>query len=89
MSEGLISLQEIKQFLRIDGEEEDTLLATFLTVAKEHCENYLQVPLETELPSPVKHAMLLLVRHFYDERSGEEIPKVVYALLTPYRASRW
>ena len=31
------TLEEIKNYLRIDGEEEDTLLAMILITAKEHC----------------------------------------------------
>lgn len=84
-----ISLADIKTYLRIDGEEEDTLLATLLSVAIEHCENYLYAPLPSELPAPIKQALLILVAHFYEQRVGEDIPKVVYALLTPYRESRW
>jgi hypothetical protein len=89
MDNALISIEEIKDYLRIDGEEENALLATLLSVAKEHCENYLQASLPGELPTPVKQAMLILVGHFYEQRVGEPIPEVVYVLLSPYRAYQW
>lgn len=89
MDNDLVSLADIKTYLRIDGEEEDILLATLLSVAIEHCENYLYSALPSELPSPIRQALLILVGHFYEQRAGEDIPKVVYALLTPYRESRW
>lgn len=84
-----LTLTEIKEYLRIDSEEEDTLLAGLLLAAKEHCENYLQAGLPSEIPTPVKQALLILVGHFYEQRVGEDIPKVVYVLLSPYRAHLW
>jgi uncharacterized phage protein (predicted DNA packaging) len=84
-----ISLAEVKTYLRVDGEEEDDLLAGLILTAKEHCENYLKTSLLIETPTPIKQAMLLLVGHFYEQRVGEDIPKVVYALLSSYRAHQW
>lgn len=84
-----VSVAEAKEYLRIDGEEEDTLLASLISVAKSHCEDYLQTALSNELPLPVKQAILILVVHFYEQRIGETIPKVVYTLLSPYRAHLW
>lgn len=82
-------MTEIKEYLRIDGEEENTLLAGLLLAAKEHCENYLQAGLSSEVPTPVKQALLILVGHFYEQRAGENIPNIVYVLLSPYRAHLW
>lgn len=84
-----VSLAEVKEYLRIDSEEEDTLLASLLLVAKEHCENYLQSSLPTDTPTPIKQAILILAGHFYEQRVGEDIPQVVYVLLSPYRAHLW
>ncbi len=84
-----VTLDEVKAYLRIDGEEEDSLLATLISVAKSHCEDYLQAGLPIDIPTPVKQAMLILVGHFYEQRGGENIPKVVYDLLSPYRAHLW
>ena len=89
MAEAALGLAEVKAFLRIDGEEEDSLLAGLIPVAREHCENYLNASLPTEVPTPVKQAQLLLISHFYEQRSGETIPPVVYALLAPYRNIHW
>ncbi len=89
MNNAVISVAEIKEYLRIDGEEEDNLLADLLLAAKEHCENYLNVILPKEIPTPIKQAILILIGHFYEQRIGEDIPKVVYTLLSPYRAYKW
>ena len=84
-----LTLEETKEYLRIDSNNEDTLIASLITVAKEHCENYLQASLPEEVPMPVKQALLILIGHFYEERAGESIPNVVYVLLSPYRAHLW
>ena len=89
MAEAALDLAAVNAFLRIDGEEEDSLLAGLIPVAREHCENYLNASLPTEVPTPVKQAQLLLISHFYEQRSGETIPPVVYALLAPYRNIHW
>ena len=84
-----LTLEEVKEYLRIDSNDEDTLIGSLILVAKEHCENYLQASLPEEVPMPVKQALLILIGHFYEERVGESIPNVVYVLLSPYRAHLW
>ena len=84
-----LSLTEIKEYLRIDGEEENSLLTALLSAAISHSENYLQAPLPSETPTPVKQALLILIGHFYEQRAGEDIPNVVYVLLSPYRTHLW
>ncbi len=84
-----LTLTEIKEYLRIDGGEQDGLLAALLLAAMAHCENYLQASLPAEVPTPVKQALLILIGHFYEQRAGEDIPNVVYVLLSPYRAHLW
>ena len=84
-----VTLAEIKTYLRIDGEEEDTLLAALIPIAREHCENVLNASLPVEVPMPMKLALLVLICHFYEQRAGEEIPPVVYTLLSPYRNIHW
>ena len=88
MAESL-TLAEIKEYLRIDGEEENSLLTALLSAAISHSENYLQAPMPSETPTPVKQALLILIGHFYEQRAGENIPNVVYVLLSPYRAHLW
>lgn len=51
--------------------------------------------LATDVPAPIRHALLLLVAHWYEHRDPIEIgsnlsniPKAVSDLLTPYRAVR-
>lgn len=89
MGREIVSLTEVKEYLRIDGEEEDALLISLIRAAEKHCENYLKARLPKNTPSPVKQALLILTGHFYEERTGENIPKAVYSLLAPYRKVEW
>jgi hypothetical protein len=84
-----VSVAELKEYLWIDGEEENIILAGFIAASKEHCENYLKTSLQETLPTPVKQAFLILAGHFYERRDGADIPKTVYALLAPYREAKW
>ena len=89
MAEAALDLAAVKAFLRIDGEEEDSLLADLLAAARQHAQDYLNAELPQPLPLPIRQSLLLLTAHFYEQRSGETIPPVVYALLAPYRNIHW
>ena len=89
MADEPVSLQEVKTYLRIDGEEEDSLLADLLAAARQHAEDYLNAELPQPLPLPIRQSLLLLTAHFYEQRSGEPVPQVVYCLLAPYRNLHW
>ena len=89
MAEAALDLAAVKAFLRIDGEEEDYLLADLLAAARQHAEDYLNAELPQPLPLPIRQSLLLLTAHFYEQRSGEPVPQVVYCLLAPYRNLHW
>ena len=90
MSDKLVTVEEAKAYLRIDGEEEDALVSSLIILAQDCCEDILRYELTEELMEPpIKQAILILVTHFYEERSGEDVPEVVYTLLRPYRKAEW
>ena len=89
MAETALGLAEVKAFLRIDGEEEESLLADLFATARQHAHDYLNAVLLEPLPLPVRQSLLLLTAHFYEQRSGEPVPQVVYCLLAPYRNLHW
>jgi len=90
MTKQLVSLEEVKLYLRIDGNEEDELITSLIVLAQGYASDVLKYELTEELlMSPVKQALLILCEHFYEERSGAEIPSVVYTLLRPYRKVGW
>ena len=80
----MLTLDFVKEYMRIDHDSEDGYLSVLLILAKELCENYLR----TELPEnneSVKQAQLLVVSHFFENRNGGAVPEAVYRLLDAYR----
>ena len=81
----MLQLDEVKNYLRIDHDEEDGYISVLILLANELCENYLR----TELPNPmveqVRQAQLLVISHFYENRNGGTVPDAVYRLLDAYR----
>lgn len=90
----MLPLEEVKLYLRIDGDEEDTLIVSFLTTAQELCEGILRFPLSEfeELPETVKQALLYAVAAMYEKREGVDIKEtldVLKRLLFAYRRESW
>lgn len=90
----MLSLEEVKLYLRIDGDEEDTLIAYFLDTAQELCEGILRFPLSEfeKLPETVKQALLYAVAAMYEKREGvgiKETLDVLKRLLFAYRKESW
>jgi uncharacterized phage protein (predicted DNA packaging) len=81
----MITLDSVKEFLRIDHTEEDGYLNILILLAKEMCENYLRTELPEKLPESIKQAMFLIIAHFYENRNGESVPDVIFRLLDPFR----
>ena len=81
----MLTLDYVKEFLRVDHDAEDGYISVLLLLSKELCENYLRCDIPTPLPETVKQAQLLIIAHFYDNRNGEPVPKTVYRLLDAYR----
>ena len=81
----MLSLDYVKEFMRIDHSEEDGYLSVLLILAKEFCENYLRSDLPEPLPETVKQAEMLVISHFYENRNGAPVPVAVYRLLDAHR----
>ena len=66
----MLTLQETKEFLRVDGDEEDTLISSLILTAKDLTEDVMRRKLTdfAELPETVRQAMLILVATLYEER---------------------
>ncbi len=85
----MLTLDEVKGFLRIDHNEEDGYISVLLLLAKELCENYLRKDIIEPMPESVRQAQLLVISHFYENRSGVPIPETVYRLLDNYRKDQF
>lgn len=95
----VLSLDEIKRQLRLDGDDEDRHLELLGAAAEEYAANYLDRPipwLDSEqqpvaVPSAVKMALLLVIGDLYENREGQFVGTIssdnpaVKSLLTPYR----
>lgn len=83
----MLTLDEVKQYLRIDTDAEDDYLNILILLSEEICVNFTRLELPEELPVSYKQAMLICIGYFFEHRDGrkEDLPVVVYHLLMPYR----
>ena len=66
----MISLQETKEFLRVDDDTEDALISSLIVTAKVLVEDVLRRPLADfdRIPEPILQAMLIVIATLYEER---------------------
>ncbi len=92
----MLTLQETKEFLRLDGDDEDALVSSLIVTAKELVEDTLRYRLTEfeEIPETVHQAMLIVVGTLYENRqvakdkSGVDIKEtldIVRRMLFAYR----
>ena len=92
----MLTLQETKDFIRLDGDDEDALVSSLIVTAKELVEETLRYKLMEfeEIPETVHQAMLIVVGTLYEERqiakdkSGVDIKEtldLVRRMLFAYR----
>lgn len=83
----MLTLDEVKEYLRLDHDDEDEYLNILILLSSEICVNYTRDILPEILPESYKQAMLIIIGYFFENRNGtkEGIPSVIYALLLPYR----
>ena len=81
----MLTINEVKEFLRLDTDAEDGYVSVLLLLAKELCENYLRKELPNEQIESIRLAQLLVISHYFEHRDGTPLPKAVYRLLDNYR----
>jgi len=83
----MLTLDEVKEYLRLDTDAEDKYLNVLILLAGEMCENFTRLDLPETLPESYKQAMLVCIGYFFEQRDGtkEGLPQVFYTLLRPYR----
>lgn len=87
----VVSVDEVKTHLRIDHDDEDTLIEGLIAQAQAVAEDYCRVSFGDEAPEPVRLAVMLMIAHYYENRDNPD--KQVYVtmriafenLLYPYR----
>ena len=79
----MITIDEVKSYLRIDNNEEDGLLSSLLSTAKELVEGVIRQSLTSfdPLPETLKQAVLFSVATMYEERQigkdGIQVPDML------------
>lgn len=90
----VVSLEDIKLYLRVDGDEEDTLISNFIKVSEDLVEGILRYPLsEFEIvPEIIKQAVMYSVANMYEKREdydAKEVIDIMTKLLFSYRKDEW
>jgi uncharacterized phage protein (predicted DNA packaging) len=84
-----LTLQEVKDYLRIDHGDEDFFLSLCLEAAEEYIRVYLKRDLTTwNVPKPVYIAALMMISEFYENRSVAShisAQSTIIRMMQPYR----
>lgn len=90
----VLSLEEVKLYLRVDGDEENIIITKFIITAEELCEGILRYSLTefTTVPETIKQAVFYAVANMYENRENFEVKEVLETmtrLLFSYRRESW
>ena len=64
----VLTVDEAKQHLRIEYDEEDELIEKLIAQAQAAAEDFCRVSFEEDVPEPVRLACLLFVSYHYENR---------------------
>ena len=86
----MVTLQEVKQYLRIDFEDDDTLLLSFISTAKQLVMDVGRMDEErfSENEDVVRTAMLYTVSYLYENRNTADFSKLTLTLRAMLFAQR-
>ena len=86
----MVTLQEVKQYLRIDFEDDDTLLLSLISTAKQLVMDVGRMDEErfSENEDVVRTAMLYTVSYLYENRNTADFSKLTLTLRAMLFAQR-
>ena len=86
----MVTLQEVKQYLRIDFEDDDTLLLSLISTAKQLVMDVGRMDEErfSENEDVVRTAMLYTVSYLYENRNTADFSKLTLMLRAMLFAQR-
>ena len=86
----MVTLQEVKQYLRIDFEDDDTLLLSLISTAKQLVMDVGRMDEErfSENEDVVRTAMLYTVSYLYENRNTADFSKLTLTLRAMLIAQR-
>jgi uncharacterized phage protein (predicted DNA packaging) len=90
----VLTLEEVKLYLKVDGDEDNTLITDLINAAEELCQDILRFPLNefTEVPETVKQALLYAIGNLYELREAMDMKALIEfmtRLLFAYRREGW
>ena len=91
----VVTLENTKTWMRVESNDEDALIGSFILAAEDIVEGILRFPLSDfagAVPEPVKHAVYFAVSRLYEERNeldSGSLYDVLKALLSSYREVAW
>ena len=90
----LVTLDEAKLYLKVDGDTDDSLITSCINSAEELCEDILRFPLAefSEIPETVKQAALYAIGNLYEQRETVDMQSMIdlmKRLLFAYRKEGW
>lgn len=73
----MLKLEEVKNFLRVDSDEDDALILSLITTGKVLVEDIIRKPLPEfeNIPEPINQAVLIIVGTLYEERQVSKSDK--------------
>ena len=86
----MVTLQEVKQYLRIDFEDDDTLLLSLISTAKQLVMDVGRMDEErfSENEDVVRTAMLYTVSYLYENRNSADFSRLTLTLRAMLFAQR-
>lgn len=86
----MVTLEEMKQYLRVDYEDDDQLITGFITSAEQLCRDVLRVDEEADLGNDekVKTAIMYTVAYFYEHREEADHHELILMLRSLLFGSR-
>ncbi len=90
----VLSLEEVKLYLKMDLSDDDTLITNSILTAEELCQDILRFSLTEfeEIPDTIKQAILYAVGNLYEHREEtdmKELIEMLKRLLFAYRRDGW
>lgn len=87
----MITLEDAKTYLRVDGTDEDTMIQNFITAADEYLAGCVKESVMQKYPAKCDMVRRLLVADYYENRTAKDRPvtATVQLLITQLQAQGW
>ena len=86
----IVTLEEMKQYLRVDYEDDDQLITGFITTAEQLCRDVRLIDGEADLSADgkVKTSVMYAVAYFYEHREEADHHELTLTLRSLLFGSR-